>query len=78
VPNDSESSDREKKIDTVRSIGALSSVGLSFVLAVVIGAWLGWLLDRWFGTDPFLFILFFFLGMIAGIVNVYRSAKFMK
>ena len=65
--------------ETIRTIGALSTVGFAFVLAVVIGAWFGWLLDGWLGTGPWLFILFFFLGLAAGILNVFRTAgKFLK
>ena len=65
--------------DTMRTLGALSTVGFSFVLAIVIGAWFGWLLDKWLGTSPWLFILFFFFGLAAGVLNVYRTAgKFLK
>ena len=65
--------------DTVRTIGALSTVGISFVLAIVIGAGAGVLLDRWLGTSPWLFFLFFLFGLIAGVLNVYRTAgKFLK
>lgn len=64
---------------TLRTVGALSTVGLSFVLAVVIGAWCGWWLDSWLGTGPWLFVGFFFLGLAAGILNVYRIAsKFIR
>ena len=65
--------------ETVRTIGALSTVGFSFVLAIVIGAWAGWALDRWLGTSPWLFFVFFVFGLIAGIINVYRTdGKFLK
>ncbi|OFW09450.1 MAG: hypothetical protein A3H96_01915 [Acidobacteria bacterium RIFCSPLOWO2_02_FULL_67_36] len=60
--------------ETVRELGALSTVGLSFVLAIVLGAWFGWLLDKWLGTRPWLFFLFFFFGLVAGVINVYRTA----
>ena len=70
---------REPVADTVRSIGALSTVGLSFVLAIVLGAWFGYVLDKWFGTSPWLFLLFFILGFAGGVLNVYRTAnKFIK
>jgi ATP synthase protein I len=70
---------KQSMADTVRVIGALSTVGLSFVLAIVIGAWFGWMLDKWLGTGPWLFFLFFFFGLAAGILNVYRTAgKFLK
>jgi ATP synthase protein I len=60
--------------DTVRTVGALSTVGFSFVIAIVLGAWFGWLLDGWLGTAPWMLLLFFFLGLAAGVLNVYRTA----
>jgi F0F1-type ATP synthase assembly protein I len=70
---------KEPLSETARSIGALSTVGLSFVLAIVLGAWFGYLLDGWFGTSPWFFLLFFVLGFVAGVVNVYRTAgRFIK
>lgn len=69
----------ETSREKAQSIGALSSVGLSFVLAIVLGAWFGYLLDRWLGTGPWCFLIFFALGMVAGILNVYRTAtKYIK
>jgi ATP synthase protein I len=70
---------KKSMADTMRTLGALSTVGISFVLALVLGAWFGWLLDKWLGTGPWLFFLFFFFGLAAGILNVYRTAgKFLK
>jgi F0F1-type ATP synthase assembly protein I len=59
--------------DTARTIGALSSVGISFVLAIAIGVGAGLVLDHWFGTRPWFFFIFFVLGFVAGILNVYRT-----
>ncbi|HAK54321.1 MAG: AtpZ/AtpI family protein [Vicinamibacterales bacterium] len=59
---------------TFRTIGALSAVGISFVLAVMMGAGIGYLLDRWLGSSPWAFILFFFIGVTAGILNVIRAS----
>ena len=71
--------ERKSMADTMRTLGALSTVGFSFVLAIVIGAAAGYYLDRWLGTGPWLFFLFFILGLAAGILNVYRTAgKFLK
>ena len=73
------SNGRESKREIAQSIGALSTVGLSFVLAIVLGAWFGYLLDSWLGTSPWLFLLFFVLGFIGGALNLYRTAnKFIK
>jgi ATP synthase protein I len=44
------------------------------VAGVLVGAGLGWLLDRWLGTSPLGFIGFFLLGFAAGVVNVVRAA----
>jgi F0F1-type ATP synthase assembly protein I len=65
--------------DTVRTIGALSTVGFSFVLAIVLGVGFGLLLDRWLGTSPIFFFVFFVIGLAAGVLNVYRTAgKFLR
>jgi ATP synthase protein I len=65
--------------ETVRQLGALSTVGFSFVLAVGLGVWLGLVVDRWLGTSPWGFFLFFVFGLVAGVLNVYRTAgKFLK
>ena len=65
--------------DTMRTVGALSTVGLSFVFAIAIGAGLGWYLDKALGTAPWMFFLFFVIGVAAGILNVYRTAgRFLK
>jgi ATP synthase protein I len=64
-----------KPSSSLGSLGALSAVGIAFVLAVVFGFLIGWVLDRWLGTSPLFIILFFFLGLAAGIVNVIRTAN---
>jgi F0F1-type ATP synthase assembly protein I len=57
---------------TLRTLGQLSTVGMSFVLALVLGFGAGYWLDGWWGTRPWLSFLGFFLGMAAGVLNVYR------
>lgn len=44
------------------------------VAGVIVGAAIGWILDRWLGISPWGFIVFLLLGFIAGILNVMRSA----
>jgi ATP synthase protein I len=53
-------------------------IGVELVAALLVGGGIGWLLDRWWGTEPFLLLLFFFLGAAAGILNVFRAAKEMQ
>ncbi len=48
-------------------------VGLELVVAVVVATGLGWAFDRWLGTRPWGMIVMFFLGVAAGMVNVWRT-----
>ena len=60
------------------SIGTALKLSTELVSAVVIGTIIGFILDTTFGTKPWLILIFFFVGVIAGIVNVFRSAKNMQ
>jgi F0F1-type ATP synthase assembly protein I len=72
-------SKRSGLADGVRTIGALSTVGFSFVLAIMIGAGGGYLLMTRFGLGSWVFFLGFAFGVVAGILNVYRTAgRFLK
>jgi ATP synthase protein I len=46
--------------------------GVEVVAALAVGIAIGLLLDRWLGTFPLLFLIFFFAGAAAGILNVFR------
>ena len=61
--------------ENIRLIGQLSTVGLSFVFALVIGFAGGNFLDNRLGTRPWLSLLGFVLGLAAGVLNVYRIMK---
>lgn len=52
--------------------GTGMQVGVELVAGVVGGALVGYGLDSWLGTWPALFIVFFFLGAAAGMLNAYR------
>src|SRR5215813_163239 len=56
------------------SIAIAFKMSFEIVAAVVVGAGLGWLLDRWFGTTPLFMIVFFFFGAAAGFMTVIRTA----
>ena len=60
------------------SIGAAFKLSTELVSAVVVGTIIGFILDTTFGTKPWLILIFFFVGVITGIVNVFRSAKNMQ
>ena len=54
------------------SLGIGLRAGVEVVSALIAGVGLGWLLDHWLGTWPWLFLVFFVLGGAAGVLNVYR------
>ena len=60
------------------SIGAAFKLSTELVSAVAVGTIIGFILDKTFGTKPWLILIFFFIGVTAGIVNVFRSAKNMQ
>ena len=59
-------------------MGAAFKLGTELVSAVLVGTIIGFILDTWFDTKPWLIILFFILGSIAGILNVIKVAKKMQ
>ena len=50
-------------------------IGLELVVAVCVGVALGWACDRWLGTRPWGLLVFLFLGIGAGMTNIYRVVK---
>jgi ATP synthase protein I len=46
--------------------------------AVIVGGAIGWGLDKWLGSTPWLFLLFFVLGFAAGVLNVVRAYERMQ
>ena len=60
------------------SIGTAFKLSTELVSAVAVGTIIGFILDKTFGTKPWLILIFFFVGVIAGIINVFRSAKNMQ
>jgi ATP synthase protein I len=59
-------------------IGSAFKLGTELVAAVAVGTIIGFILDSWFDTKPWLIIIFFFLGTAAGILNVIRTANRMQ
>lgn len=62
------------RVNVSQGLGLAFKLGIDMVAAVVIGVGIGWGLDKWLGTGPWLLLLFLILGMVAGIFNVFRSA----
>ena len=60
------------------SLGTALKLSTEMVAAVLVGSIIGFILDNWFDSKPWLTIIFFFVGAASGILNVIRSAKQMQ
>ena len=68
-------SDNEKRGSFM---GNAFKLGTELVAAVAVGTIIGFILDSWFDTKPWLIIIFFFLGAAAGMLNVIKAANRMQ
>ena len=68
-------SDNEKRGSFM---GDAFKLGTELVASVGVGTIIGFILDSWFGTKPWLIIIFFFLGAAAGMLNVVKTANRMQ
>ena len=59
-------------------IGTAFKLSTELVAAVAVGTIIGFIFDKTFGTKPWFILIFFFVGVVAGITNVIRSAKNMQ
>ena len=59
-------------------MGSAFRLGTELVAAVAVGTIIGFILDSWFDTKPWLIIIFFFLGTAAGMLNVIKAANRMQ
>ncbi len=58
-------------------LGLAMRIGTELVAAIAVGLAVGYGLDLWLGTKPWLMVAFFFLGSAAGMLNVYRTTAHM-
>ncbi|WP_029522689.1 AtpZ/AtpI family protein [Persephonella sp. KM09-Lau-8] len=63
---------KRKGITQYFSIG---TIGLHLVSGVVVGVLIGYYLDKFFNTSPWLTIIFFFFGLAAGFRNMYKDVQ---
>jgi len=64
---------RGNSAETGNALGLAFRISVELVVAIVVAVGIGWAIDRWLGTRPWGMIVFFFLGIGAGLVNVYRA-----
>ena len=70
--------EKQSKSSNAASIGNALKISTELIAAVVVGSLIGFILDNWFDSKPWLTVIFFFVGAVAGISNVIRSAKLMQ
>jgi ATP synthase protein I len=63
-----------RRRESSNGMGYAVKISSEFIAGVVVGAALGWLIDKLFGTGPWGLIIFLLLGFCAGVLNVLRSA----
>ena len=69
---------KSTKQSSSSKLGIAFKMSTEMVAAVVVGTIIGFILDNWFGTKPWLILIFFFVGVAAGIMNVVKTAKKMQ
>ena len=63
---------QDNKNENPSSIGTAFKLSTELVAAVAVGAIIGFIFDKTFGTTPWFILIFFFVGVVAGITNVIR------
>ncbi len=58
-----------------RKIAELSSLGLMLPSSIAVGLFFGYLLDRWMGTHPWMLLILTLLGVVSGLLSLYRALK---
>ena len=67
--------------NATRDMSAMSRglrLGSEFIAAILVGAGIGYLLDLWLKTGPWLLLVFVLVGFAAGVLNVTRAAAEMN
>jgi ATP synthase protein I len=65
----------QDKREVVKSLLSYSSLGIEMGLCVAIGIGIGYYLDRYFETSPYLTIIFMIFGIIAAMKTIYQLMK---
>jgi len=63
----------DEEPSVLRQLARLSTIGVSLVAATAIGLAIGYWLDRWLGTSPWMTMIFTLFGIAAGFLNLFRD-----
>lgn len=59
----------------LRRLAELTSIGLILPSSIAVGLFMGYFLDRWLGTEPWLLLIFTVLGVASGLLSLFRALK---
>ena len=62
---------RKDRRELYKSMGFLSSLGINMVVSTLIGMAMGYYLDEWLGTKPWMLVIFLIFGIVAGFRNIF-------
>ena len=65
----------KKAITSGADLGMGMKIASDLIAGVLVGIFLGYTLDNFLETKPLFIVVFVFVGFIAGMVNVYRTAE---
>jgi len=65
----------KRGLPEIRKLAELTSVGLILPSSIAVGLFLGYFLDRWLGTDPWLLLVFTVLGVVSGLLSLLRAVR---
>jgi ATP synthase protein I len=66
--------DRQDRRTLFRELGKYSALGLELSISVILGLAIGYYLDKWLGTGPWMTVIWLGLGFAAGVRSLYRAA----
>jgi ATP synthase protein I len=55
-----------------KGLSLAARIGVELAVTIIVGAFLGYLLDRWLSTGPWLMLVGLLLGTVAAFRNLYR------
>lgn len=67
--------DEKPRRPDFRRLAELSSIAMILPSSIAVGLFLGYLLDRWLGTAPWLLLIFTVLGVVSGLLSLFRALK---
>ena len=75
MPDKNNNSDNKSQF---KKMLAMSSIGLVLPTSIAIGLFIGYYLDKWLHTHPWMLIIFLLFGVISGFVSLFRELNRLK